>query len=269
MRGKTNWLRLASLAVVASCAVMFLISVTVGGWRWTMSSATALAASPVTALDHATGSWKAYREFDPNNGYDVTYYGKAIGTKTLEFEIGPHYDSQIFNIYENQDTALLALKKGDIDYLFNPLGLKKGLEKIVNSAPDLELITNPASNIRYLGFNVRKAPMDSKAFRQAVALVIDKEFVAEQVLQGAAIPAYAMVPEGNTFWHNTNVPKIGKGLDRSERVAEAVRILKAAGFTYEIEPQVSEDGAFLTTTDAMYVSVGLSILGQLPVGVEQ
>ena len=198
-----------------------------------------------------TGIWVkeyengAYREFHPDNGYDVTYYGEATGRKTLEFEIGPHYDSEIFNIYEDQDTALLALAKGDIDYLFNPLGLRKGLEKIVNAAPDLELITNPASNIRYLGFNVRKAPMDSKAFRQAVALVIDKEFFAEQVLQGAAIPAYAMVPEGNTFWHNTNVPKIGKGLDRSERVAEAVRILKDAGFTYEVEPQVSEDGAFM------------------------
>ena len=79
--------------------------------------------------------------------------------------------------------------------------------------------------------------MDNKAFRQAVATLIDKEFLTSTVLQGVAIPVYAMVPSGNAAWYNSEVPQIGKGLTRAERVAQAVAMLKEAGFTWEVETQ--------------------------------
>ena len=44
--------------------------------------------------------------------------------------------------------------------------------------------------------------MDNRAFRQAVATLIDKEFLVDTVLQGVAIPIYTMVPEGNGAWYN-------------------------------------------------------------------
>jgi ABC-type transport system substrate-binding protein len=184
----------------------------------------------------------AYQEIDPRSGGEATYYGPATGARTLEFEIGPHADTSIFNIYKNQDSAILALTKGEIDYVFNPVGLGKGFQDRVKATSDLKLITNPANNVRYLGFNVRKQPMSNAAFRQAVATVIDKEFVAETILNGSAVPTYSMVPEGNGAWHNTSVPKLGKGLSRAERIAQAVKLLKDAGFTYEAEPKLSADG---------------------------
>ena len=78
-----------------------------------------------------------------------------------------------------------------------------------------------------------------------MATLIDKEFLADTVLQGVAIPVYSMVPEGNKAWHNPDVPFIGKGLSRGERVAQAVELLKGAGFIWETEPRVSEDGRFI------------------------
>jgi ABC-type transport system substrate-binding protein len=87
--------------------------------------------------------------------------------------------------------------------------------------------------------------MDQKVFRHAVATLIDKEFLTSTVLQGVAIPMYTTVPEGNGFWYNPEVPLIGKGLTRTERVEESVRLLKEAGFTWETEPQVSADGNFM------------------------
>ena len=186
-----------------------------------------------------------YQEIDPSGNFDVTYYGDATGTKTLEFEIGPNVDSAIFSIYGNKDSAILALANGDIDYIFNPLGLEKGHQDIVNATPDLDVLSNPSNGVRYLGFNVRKAPMNITAFRQAIAAVIDKEFVTGTILQGTAIPVYAMVPSGNGFWNNSNVVSLGRGLSRADRIELAVGLLKDAGFTYETEPKVSDDGNFV------------------------
>ena len=123
--------------------------------------------------------------------------------------------------------------------------MEKGFLDRVRNTPDLQIATNANNGVRYIGFNVRKPPMDITEFRQAVATVIDKEFVARTVLQDAAIPVYAMVPEGNEFWHNADVPTYGKDLSRGERIAQAVELLKSAGFTYEEEPEISEDGNFV------------------------
>ena len=70
---------------------------------------------------------------------------------------------------------------------------------------------------------------------------------------------YAMVPEGNGFWHNPDVPKYGQNLTRGERLTQAVELLKSAGFTYEQEPEISEDGNFVAkpgkgTEDAGWLS---------------
>ena len=187
----------------------------------------------------------AYSESNDRTGYSAAYFGEATGDKVLEYTVGPHVESEIFSIYGNQDAAILALTKGDIDYVFNPLGLEKGFLDRVRNTPDLQIAANANNGVRYMGFNVRKPPMDITEFRQAIATVIDKEFVARTVLQDAAIPVYAMVPEGNEFWHNGDVPKFGQGLSRGERIAQAVELLKGAGFTYEQEPEISEDGNFV------------------------
>ena len=154
-------------------------------------------------------------------------------------------DTALFSIYGNQDAAILALTNGDVDYLFNPLGVEKGFQDRIKAADDLTIVSNTDNGMFYMGFNTRKAPMSVKAFRQAIATIIDKEFVAQTVLQDSIIPMYSMVPEGNAFWHNSDVPQFGKGLNRTERLAQAVELLKSAGFTYEQEPEMSEDGKFV------------------------
>ena len=188
-----------------------------------------------------------YSEVNERTGHSATYFGEATGNKTLEYEVGPHSESTLFSIYGNQDTAILALTNGDIDYVFNPLGLEKGFMERVRRTADLDIVSNANNGVRYLGFNTRKAPMNIKEFRQAVATMIDKEFVTKTVLQDAAIPVYSMVPEGNVFWHNSDVQKFGEGMSRGDRLAQAVDLLKSAGFTYEQEPEVSEDGNFVSS----------------------
>ena len=177
--------------------------------------------------------------------YEFTAFGAPTGDPSLEYLEGPYAESTIYSIYGSQDAAVLALKTGDIDFMLNPLGLSSGLQEQLRGEPGPTTIENSSDGVRYLGFNFRKAPMDNKAFRQAVATLIDKEFLVDTVLQGVAIPIYTMVPEGNAAWYNPDVPYIGRGLTRAERIQSAVDLLKGAGFSWETEPRLSEDGQFV------------------------
>jgi ABC-type oligopeptide transport system substrate-binding subunit len=66
-----------------------------------------------------------------------------------------------------------------------------------------------------------------------VAVLIDKEFVTQTILQGQAFPFYSFVAEGNTAWYNPDINKLGEGLSREERTNLAVAILEEAGYSWE------------------------------------
>ena len=197
--------------------------------------------SGVEIAQYANGAYSASKP----GVYDFIAYGEPGGETSLEYVEGPFAESAIYSIYGSQDATVLALKKGDIDFMLNPLGLSQGLQEQLQGEDGLTTIENSSNGVRYLGFNFRKEPMDNRAFRQAVATLIDKEFLVDTVLQGVALPVYTMVPEGNGAWYNPDVPLIGKGMTRAERIARAVELLKEAGFTWETEPRVSEDGNFV------------------------
>ncbi len=88
--------------------------------------------------------------------------------------------------------------------------------------------------------------MSIPAFRDALALMIDKEFMANNVLQGVAFPLYATVPEGNTKWYNAEAAdrfaSVYAGKPTADRLAEAMELLRGAGFAWEVEPTMDEAG---------------------------
>lgn len=177
------------------------------------------------------------------------YYGDGTGNVELEFEIGPHVSKVQYSIYSSQDAAILALQDGEVDALITPLGLQRGLRDRVEGDENLTVLDNPVNGFRYMAFNCRRAPMDNIAFRQAVAILIDKEFVTGTILQGVAFPLYSFIPEANEAWYYDDVPKLGlhedgTGMTREERINEAVKLLEDAGFSWEgdVKPAWNADG---------------------------
>jgi ABC-type transport system substrate-binding protein len=167
-----------------------------------------------------------------------TAYGEGTGDVTLEYQVGPFVNSAVFSIYGTQDAALLALRDGEIDFVLNPLGLQRGLAEQVEGDPNLTVLENDTNGFRYLSFNVRRAPMSELAYRQAVATLIDKDFVTGTILQGVAFPLNSFVPEANAAWYYDDVPRWGYNEDgtpmsREDRVTEAVAILKDGGFSWD------------------------------------
>lgn len=173
--------------------------------------------------------------------YEWAGYGQPEGPVALDLNVGPFVDKIIYRIYDDPAKAIAALQRGEIDFVLNPSGLPLGSQKRLQNSPGIEVIINKPNSFRYLAFNVRREPMSYKEFRQAVAYLIDREFVISRELQGEALPAYSVVPEGNVNWHNPNVPKLGQGMSRAERVKKAVELLKQAGFSWEQEPQAADD----------------------------
>jgi ABC-type transport system substrate-binding protein len=91
--------------------------------------------------------------------------------------------------------------------------------------------------------------MNDPAFRDALAALINKEFVTENLLQGVAFPLYVILPEGNVAWYNeevaTELAEVGyAGLEDNERKQIAIDLLTDAGYTWETAPAIGEDGVF-------------------------
>jgi len=172
------------------------------------------------------------------NVYDFKGYGDLTGDKTLDYTVGPFVSNAQYILYSDQNAALLALKKGEVDFVLNPLGLQKGLVDQVKNDPSLNMIQNPSLGFRYLAFNIRRKPMDSLAFRQAFATLIDKEFVTDTILQRVAYPLQGFVPTSNTAWYYADVPLWGYNADRTPmtretRINTAIDILTKGGFKWQ------------------------------------
>ncbi len=201
-----------------------------------------LGTGPFTLFEHKKGAYIHMQK----NSY---FFGK--GQKIGNHLLGPYVDSLLFRIYGTSDVAILALKKGDIDYYWGDIqpGYIKDLKEQVN----IDLYFNKKSALYYLGFNLRRAPFNDKVLRQAVATVIDKEFILTRILQNFGTPMHSVVPSGNHFWYNPKVRKYGQGLDHDQRIKLAHEMLKEAGYSWDTPP-VTEGGNVVTPSDILLPS---------------
>ena len=90
--------------------------------------------------------------------------------------------------------------------------------------------TTPALNTTYWTFNTKVAPFDDVRVRQALAMALDREFMVKNVLTPGFQPAYSFVPPGIDNYDVPHPELDWKDMARSERLAEAKRLLEDAGF---------------------------------------
>jgi oligopeptide transport system substrate-binding protein len=82
----------------------------------------------------------------------------------------------------------------------------------------------------YFAFNTEKAPFNDVRVRRALSMVIDRDFLAEQVWQETMVPAWSWVPPGIGNYVARPVEVDYKSKSAIEREDEAKRLLAAAGF---------------------------------------
>ncbi len=166
-------------------------------------------------------------------------YFFGTGLKIAGRVLGPYVEGILFKIYGTSDVAVLALQKGDIDMYW--WDIQPGYVQGLKEQPDIRVFLNKKSALYYMGFNVRKPPFNDKTLRQAIATLIDKEFILSRILQNYGTSMSSIIPSGNRFWHNPDARKYGDGLTQDQRIKTAYKMLKKAGYSWDVDP-VNPDG---------------------------
>ncbi len=158
----------------------------------------------------------------------------AAGTTINGRALGPYIDGILFKIYGTTDVAVLALRKGEIDLFW--WGIQPGHLDQLSKSPQIRVYQSKKSALYYMGFNTRRPPFKDTVLRQAIATLVDKEFIVQRILQDAGTQMDAIIPPGNIQWYNTDVIHHGERLDRKERIRKAYHLLTRAGYTWSVPP---------------------------------
>ncbi|WNN42498.1 MULTISPECIES: ABC transporter substrate-binding protein SapA [Winslowiella] len=94
---------------------------------------------------------------------------------------------------------LSKLLTGECDVLAYPAASQLS---ILRDDPRLRLTLRPGMNIAYLAFNTRKAPLDRREVRQALALAINNERLMESIYYGTAETAASILPRASWAYDN-------------------------------------------------------------------
>ena len=167
-------------------------------------------------------------------------YFFGTGKQISGFKLGPYVAGIRFRFIDNTDAAVLGLFTGSIDMYW--WGLQENYIHDLDSHKDITVFTNQKSALYYMGFNVRKKPFNDLYFRKAIALSVDKPFILKRIVQGYAVLANSIIPSGNTFWYDPNVPTYGQNFTREQRIRKAYKLLRESGYTWELPPVNPEGG---------------------------
>ena len=138
-------------------------------------------------------------------------------------------DKEIVLSIDDRAAAFLRFRAGEIDSYNDAPGdelafVRETLKGQFHVAPSLGVL--------YMAFNTRKAPFDDTRVRNALSMVIDREFLAQSIWGGAMAPAYSFVPPGIDNYVS-GVAMDFRDLSPIEREDRARELLRQAGFSGE------------------------------------
>ncbi|MGW8482630.1 ABC transporter substrate-binding protein [Microbacterium sp. NPDC055903] len=142
---------------------------------------------------YAIGSWDFNKavEFIPNENYQGLLDA-------------PVNDSVVLQYFAESSNLKLAVQEGDVDVAYRSLSATDVDDLSGND--NVQVIDGPGGEIRYIVFNFNTQPYGAStpeadaakalAVRQAVADIVDRDAISEQVYKGTYTPLYSYVPEG-------------------------------------------------------------------------
>lgn len=150
----------------------------------------------------------------------------------------PKTPTIVLKYYTDQSNLKLDVQKGGIDVASRSLSATDVED--LKKDKSVKVTTGPGGEIRYIVFNFDTQPFGAKAdgadaakalaVRQAVADLVDRQAIADQVYKGTYLPLYSYVPAGLTGANTALKGLYGDGKGGPDG-AKAKSTLTAAGIT--------------------------------------
>lgn len=194
----------------------------------------------------------------------------------------PYLDRVIYRPFPDDNARVANVKSGDVDIInIVPLPQVKQLAKeAADPGARFRLLEHGAFQWQGIWLNTTKPPFDNKLLRQAFNATVDRDVVANVVLQGAAYPAYSFFPNGTPAYDPAwKIPARNLALakeklqaagqpggfsftllimpgEQQQAIAQAIQAMAAeAGIGMSI--QIVEFGTLLHTLDHLEHQAGL------------
>jgi ABC-type transport system substrate-binding protein len=148
-------------------------------------------------------------------------------------------------VFPDEASAVQGMADDEVDVVLSPIGLDRTLAEAATAVPFFDVVSNETNGFRYLAFNLRREPMAQQAFRDALGLMVDRQYLANQVLSGGAFPAYTSISPANPIWYDGEIAESLEertaDLTTEQRLSEAIRLLEDSGFTWERRPEFADN----------------------------
>lgn len=173
---------------------------------------------------------------------DHFLYRSDLDNHLSSYRDGFFFERLEFLVAPSGSAAVELVEDGTADA--TAMGVTPAVVPRIGRSATVELHTEPSPSFYHVGFNVRQSPYGNPRFRRAVAQLLDKQHLAEQVFDGYASPAASPLAHHRTLapsmaWTGADpeLPFPGENGDLDiERAREAFR---AAGYRY------TEDGKLI------------------------
>jgi peptide/nickel transport system substrate-binding protein len=148
------------------------------------------------------------------------------------FGDAPKNDRVIIQYFDKSSALKLAVENGEVDIAYRNLTPTE--IKDLRSANGLSVVEGNGTEIRYMVFNTKLAPGKDLAVRKAMAYVIDRQAIADNVYNGTVQPLYSMVPQGIAGHIDAFKTMYGATPNK----AKAAALLKAAGIKTPVQAEI-------------------------------
>lgn len=188
----------------------------------------------------------------------------------VRLDKNPHYwdanavriDTVYYYPIDDEEAEFNRFRAGELDVTQSiPIRRYEWLRKHYPEA----LRVAPYLSTYFYGFNLRQPPFkDAPGLRRALALVVDRELLAEKILGRGELPAWSLTPPGINGY--TSPRPDYADWPMQQRVAEAQRLYREAG--YSPERPLNVELRFNTGDTHKHVAIAVASMWKQHLGVQ-
>lgn len=208
----------SKLVTHASMVPVEKATIDANGEQWTLKPETYVSNGPLKMIEWVPGS---HITFAKNENY---WNADKVTLNTLKFVL-----------MEDTNAAYSAYQAGEVSMIKEP-----PTEEVPSLKGKEDFHVEPIMGTYYLDFQNQKEPFNNADVRKALSLVIDRDYVANTVMQGTYTPATNFVGPGisdaepGSFFQDVTKEKNGKDFFETSNyeadVAKAKELLAKAGY---------------------------------------